>query len=527
MSAPSPGLAALLSFIFPGLGQIYAGAVKRGLLWAIPMAIFVLALVWVLAGGMNALVGLVLNPQTRNALLVLNIAFLFYHLAAMFDAYAVAREERLIIGAGPARAAPVALAGLLVVTLLFHGVPQAVGMWGSAALEGLFRGDPGTALPGTTPRPLDPDPTPGGSPDPGSTPSPSPLPGSPSPAPSPSPGTSPGASPTVPTGTPGTGTRPCPQIDSSWAMAQDGRVNLLLIGSDSRSEEGDLGGASLRTDTMILLTVDVATCRAAMFGFPRNMVNAPLAGGAATAYPDGRFTDLLNALWRRAAEQPSVFPGSEGIGPECARQYDCARGWRAIAGTIQEMSGVQVDGIIAVNLHGFVALVDTVGGVWLDIPQRVQDPRYRRSDGTVIELDIRRGCGFFDGETALAYARSRRQDSDYQRMRRQQYVIAQVRRQLDPLGMLPRAPQLLAAARENLFTTLDDSDLGPLAQLASGVDADRMHQIRFVRQRFNTDADIRQMRNRVRDIFSEPAPEPTPRPTGRPDCPAPGQTPRP
>ena len=192
------------------------------------------------------------------------------------------------------------------------------------------------------------------------------------------------------------------------------------------------------------------------------------------------------------------------------------------------MAGVQVDGVIAVNLQGFIALVDAAGGVWLDIPQRVQDPTYRLSTGQVINLDIPRGCDFFDGEMALAYARSRRQDSDYQRMRRQQYVITQVRRQFDPLAMLPRAPELLSAARQNLFTTLDDADLAPLAQLASAVDSDRIYQVRFVRQRFNTDADIRTMRNRVRDIFSEPEPEPTPTPSGRPaSCPAPGQTPRP
>ncbi|CAN5594981.1 hypothetical protein BH23CHL7_BH23CHL7_22060 [soil metagenome] len=522
MSAPSPALAALLSFVFPGLGQVYAGAVRRGLLWSIPMALFVLGLIWVLFGGMNTLIGLVLNTSTRNALLVLNVAFFFYHLAAMFDAYAVARAERLVVGARPGRAAPVALAGLVALTLLFHGAPQAVGLWGGAAIEDMFRGDPGGALPNTTPRPID-EPSPGSSPSPSINPSPTPVASPTGPRPTSSPGTTPTA------GSPAPNTRPCPQIDTNWAMARDGRVNLLLVGSDSRSDEGDLGGASLRTDTMILLSVDVATCKSAMFGFPRNMTNAPLPGESAGAYPNGRFPDLLNALWRRAAEQPAAFPGSEGIsGQDCARQYDCARGWRALTGAIQEMSGVQIDGIIAVNLHGFIALVDSVGGVWLDIPQRVRDPRYRKSDGSVINLDIPRGCAFFDGEMALAYARSRRQDSDYQRMRRQQYVIAQVRRQLDPLAMLPRAPELLSAARQNLFTTLDDNDLGPLAQLASGVDSDRMHQVRFVRQRANTAADLRQMRSTVNSIFEQPEPTPTPRPSNRPaECPAPGQTPRP
>jgi anionic cell wall polymer biosynthesis LytR-Cps2A-Psr (LCP) family protein len=175
-----------------------------------------------------------------------------------------------------------------------------------------------------------------------------------------------------------------------------------------------------------------------------------------------------------------------------------------------------------------VALVDAVGGVWLDIPQRVREEEYRTPDGNIIAIDIAKGCDFFDGQLALAYARSREQDSDYQRMRRQQYVLAQVRKQFDPLALLPRAPELLGAAQENLFTTIGDSDLPNLAQLAAAVDADRIYQIRFVRQRFSTDADITTMRKRVRDIFGEPEPKPTPTPSGRPaSCPAPGQTPRP
>jgi LCP family protein required for cell wall assembly len=430
-SAPSPALAAVLSFVFPGLGQIYAGEVRRGLVWSIPMLLFVVGVIWLLAGGQFALLSLIADAETRLALLVLNIGFFAYHLAAMFDAYSVAKRERVLAGAGSG-GAPVALTALVILTLLLHGVPEAVGV-------------------------------------------------------------------TVP----------------------------LLVGSDSRDDEGT-GNNSLRTDTMILLSIETATCKAAMFGFPRNMVNAPLPPESAAAYPNGRFPDLLFGLWRRAAEQPQSFPGSEGIdGATCSRSFDCIRGWRALTGTVQQMAGVQVDGVIAVNLHGFEALVDAVGGVWLDIPVAVHEDRYRTASGKIIEpLDIPKGCGFFNGELALAYARSREQDSDYQRMRRQQYVIAQVRKQFDPLALLPRAPELIAAANQNLFMTIGEADLPHLAQLASGVDADRLYQVRFVRQRMNTDADIASMRQQVRDIFGRPEPRPTPTPRGGGErCPAPGQTP--
>ena len=38
----SPVLAAFLSFVFPGLGQFYAGQTRRGVIWAIPMVIVII-----------------------------------------------------------------------------------------------------------------------------------------------------------------------------------------------------------------------------------------------------------------------------------------------------------------------------------------------------------------------------------------------------------------------------------------------------------------------------------------------------
>src|SRR5688500_6445533 len=136
-AAPSPHVAALLSFLFPGAGQIYARQVGRGILWAIPMVIFVLGVLWVLAGGAD-LIDLIGNPQTAAALLILNLAFFFYHLAAMFDAYGIAQRERRLEGFATPASAAVALAALVIVTLLVHGVPEVLGVAGNDALSRLF-----------------------------------------------------------------------------------------------------------------------------------------------------------------------------------------------------------------------------------------------------------------------------------------------------------------------------------------------------------------------------------------------------
>ena len=56
----------------------------------------------------------------------------------------------------------------------------------------------------------------------------------------------------------------------------DEKFDLLLLGSDAGTDRW-----SRRMDVMLLVEVDVATGRIAMFGFPRNMVNVPLPPGAA------------------------------------------------------------------------------------------------------------------------------------------------------------------------------------------------------------------------------------------------------
>src|SRR5215210_1315567 len=116
------------------------------------------------------------------------------------------------------------------------------------------------------------------------------------------------------------------------------------------------------------------------------------------------------------------------------------------------MSGVNLDGVIAVNLNGFVDIVANLpgGGVWLDIPEPLFDDAYYNSQQQLYRVNFQKGCQFLDPEDTLAYARSRHQDSDYQRERRQQFVLQSIRKQLDPISLLPHIPGLLDAVGANL-----------------------------------------------------------------------------
>lgn len=490
---PSPALAALLSFIFPGAGQVYAGSIRKGLLWALPMLVFIVAVLWLLLGGRSALLDIASNNQKWLGMLVLNGAFFLYHVAAMVDAYAQAKVERQRGFGRVGSSAPVALAALVALAMVLHGVPEAIGLDVNNRLNIIGEGHP-DVIPSFSPGPtLAPTVPPSATPTPNNTATPSPRP----------------TGSVNPSGSP----RACSPGDvAAWGPAADGRLNILLTGSDSRSDEG-AGSASIRTDSMMLLSIDITSCKAALFSFPRNMEHNP-----ASRYPEwfhiplengGEFNGFLLGLWQQGARQGG-----------CEEQFDCEAGWRALTYAIQQMAGVQVDGVVAVNLKGFVALVEALPGhgVWIDVPYRLQDSEYFNSQQQKIPIDFDPGCQFLDGEEALAFARSRHQDSDYQRARRQQIFLQQVRKQLDPLALFGNLDSLLTAAEQNLFMTFERSDFQFLAQVASQVDADRLYRYDFAPARLTRLESMAGMAAKVNNIFSEPEPEPDTKPNEDP-CP--------
>ncbi len=86
------------------------------------------------------------------------------------------------------------------------------------------------------------------------------------------------------------------------------RVNVLLLGGD-----GGVHREGVRTDTMILLSLDTRSGRTTMFSLPRNMMNAQFAAGSPLQelYPYG-FTGygdpgewMLNAVYRNV---PALHP---------------------------------------------------------------------------------------------------------------------------------------------------------------------------------------------------------------------------
>jgi LCP family protein required for cell wall assembly len=483
-------LAAVLSGLVPGLGQLWVGSARRALIVALPVGLAIGAVVAVaLTSDRSALLGALLSPEALTTFLAANALLLVYRVLATVDAYRLARQRWG--GPGPILrgASIVGLAALVAVTGIEHAVPAALARETYDAVTAVFAPEepppPGEAvLPDDdfgdaqpTPSPLE-GTVPLEAPAEGSTIEP-PIAGIPSaaalltPPPTPAPTVTPGNVP---------------------AWASDGRLDLLLIGTDAGPDRW-----KLRTDTMILLSVDVRSGRAALFGFPRNLVNVPLPRETAGAFACRCWPGLLNALWVYADSHPARFPGGD------------RRGFRAVAGAIHELSGARIDGLAVVDMNGFVDTIDVLGGLRIRVPEAIHDRMYPRPDGSgLMVLDIAAGLQTMDGFTALAYARSRHQDSDYGRMRRQQQVLLALGAQLKPCRLMGRLPSLLPIVRKSVWTTIRSKDLPGLLELAARVDVHRIKRVAFTPSTYPAHlrpGDATHIRRVVANVFGDPADE--------------------
>jgi len=421
----SPGRSAVLSFVLPGLGQIALGSFRRGLLLAVPILVtLAIAAYFVLADRPDLISGL-FDPTIILTLIILNVLLGLLHLVAVGDAYWLARR-RLAQAAWTHPGSPRLLAGLLAATFLIHGAIGAAGVVAYDTLNTVFQLPPsGYTIPSFRP-------TPGATPGPGATEfQVSPFPG------------------------------------PAWAA--DGQLNVLLLGSDAGP-----GRALLRTDTMIVLSVNTQTGKAALFGIPRNLENVPLApedAAAARNFPGGLYPGLLNSLYVYAGyEHPNQFPGDT---PQI-------KGFRALTGAIQQLLNIPLDGVVSINLNGFVDAVDALGGVWIDVPYPIHDDRYPLEGGGYTVVNINAGCQRLSGHVALEFARSRHQASDYQRMDRQQITLEALAHQIDPIGLLPQVPTLLQIVKDNYWSTFQPGDIGRLARFATTIDTHGIQNYLFI-----------------------------------------------
>jgi LCP family protein required for cell wall assembly len=200
-----------------------------------------------------------------------------------------------------------------------------------------------------------------------------------------------------------------------------GQINILLLGSDQRPYEG-----GLRTDTIMLLTLNPAAGTANLTSFPRDLY----------VYIPGWTVQRINTAF--------------GYG-----------GFEMLATTMEYNFGVRPDYYALVNLWSFVEVVDSLDGNDVQIGQDLCD--HRDDYGTYC---VQAGTQHMHGETTLWYVRSRYTTNDLDRNRRQQEVTLALFARLLSLNGLSRVAELYDIYQDNVTTDMSFKQMTDLLPLA-------------------------------------------------------------
>jgi len=131
--------------------------------------------------------------------------------------------------------------------------------------------------------------------------------------------------------------------------------------------------------------------------------------------------------------------------------------------------GVRVDHYLRIDLEGFRKIVDTLGGVDVE----VTCPHTVTWGGETYHFS--KGLQHMNGAELMIYVRARRGSSDIDRARRQQRALLAMRNRARELNLLPRLPLLYKALSESVQTDLSLLDLIDLARLGLNISPDRVH----------------------------------------------------
>ena len=420
--------AAFLSLLYPGLGHAYLGRWMRALLWAIIPTLAIAAGLGIIlsAEDRTELFAPLLDPAIGSAIYGVILIDLLYRLAAVFDAFRLARDPR--VGSGGSRM--LSTVGLLGVILVLIATHVAVASPVDRLYTGLTSIDSGddSELPDEAlvenqegfEHLLETEP-PGGA-------------------------TSAPADEATPA--------PTPSVGPGWDGKE--RLNILLVGMDG-GRQGVSDGSFL-TDTMITVSIDPRTGRIAFISLPRDMSGVPLPGG-------GTFDGKINTLYTTARLRPGEFAGN-----------DRDRGYRALMGALSALYGIKIEYYASVDLNSFRDTINVLGGVIVDVQTPVYDTEYSAADGRgKLKLYMPPGMQFMNGQRALAYARSRHETSDFDRAARQQRLFSSVRDQTDLSALF--APgvldKLLKQVTKHVTTNIPPRMIPRLVSLAQEVDLDR------------------------------------------------------
>jgi LCP family protein required for cell wall assembly len=296
-----------------------------------------------------------------------------------------------------------------------------------------------------------------------------------------------------------------PQSGRADPWADIPRVNVLLIGSDAGADR-----EGVRTDSVILASIDTHSGDAVLFGIPRNLQHVPFPPGTPMAeqYPDGFYCQdvnnpcLFNALWQYGVEHADNSYYKDFKNP----------GLQATIDGVQAVTGLPVNEYVLLDLKGFASFVNAIGGVDVTVQRPIPVAGHENASGQQVGVKeyIKPGRQHLNGYYALWFARSRSDSSDFDRMARQRCLIGALTQQVNPVTVARSFPALADAIRKNISMSIRLDDLGAWVTLAERVQKGSVRSLPFVEGVISTvNPDFDTIHNLVQQALQPPSSTPS------------------
>ena len=196
---------------------------------------------------------------------------------------------------------------------------------------------------------------------------------------------------------------------------------LLIMGVDSE-KDGLNANAAFNGDTLMIITFNPKTLNATMFSIPRDTY-VPIA-------------------CRKNAEYK--INSSAAYGTKC------------VIDTIEQLTEIKIDYYVKINFKGVVNLVDSLGGIDVNVPKKFCEQDSNRRFGKY-EICLDKGQQHLNGEQALALARHRHtlQRGDIDRTKNQQLVVEAIARKLVKNISFSDFKDILESISANIASNID------------------------------------------------------------------------
>lgn len=479
-------IAAFLSALVPGLGQGYLGKWKRALLFAVPIVIGVIVGLWMIDLDTFDLLGYAVRPTVLKTILIANLGIVIWRVLAVTDAFAVSDTQRtwwsisVIVVLSAAVAAP-------------HVIVTQYTLDAAHAIDEIFVADPENVTPVFISEPEDtlvddevlPEVT-----------DPKLVISRYEPRPDIEKFFEPGVDdPDAIANSERNIASRDRSLEDQFGSDAEGvnRITILFVGGD-----GGPGRSGSRADSINVVTMDVETGKAAVFGIPRNMTHVALPDEWSTA-----FVDLEKQLtpwdekktWTDADGdgEPDQFKPCHCFPDQINAVYPFTRGWTdtypnerdpglaALRDVLEIMLDLEIDYYAFVNMNGFVNVVNALGGVnvYATRPVTIEMSPAKEGDEWHV-VSVGTGWNKLNGLDALGYVRERRSSSDYTRMERQRCLLKAVAAKATPSVVLSRFSQLAKAMSSSVKTDIDVNYLPTLLKHVAALDFEDIATVGFV-----------------------------------------------